>query len=165
MPWIKPIKQNSLKEMNVYNEMEQPVPIFNRLLANSPEVLEAFLPLQKAIKETFLSDLYREAIITYVSYLNGCKYCTEGHSSLLDDLMNEDDVLEKLINFELSDLDESLKVVLSYAQKLVSKPVSVTKEDIDALKGLGYTDQQITEINHVIAYTSFTNQISIGLGL
>lgn len=165
MPWIKPVKQQDLKKQPIYDNLEQPVPIFNRLIANSPEILEGFLPLQNAIKETFLSDLEREAIVTYVSFKNGCEYCTKGHSSILEDITGDDEVLEKLKDYQQSDWEENLKAMLTYAEKLISKPATVSKSDIEALKEHGYSEKEITEINHVVAYTSFTNQISIGLGL
>ncbi|QHE52988.1 peroxidase-related enzyme [Pontibacillus sp. HMF3514] len=165
MPWIKPVKQQNLKEYKIYEELEKPVPIFNRMVAHSPDILEAFIPLQNAVKNTFLSDDYREAIITYVSIKNGCEFCTKSHATVLGELIGESEVVKKLTNYQSEDWDEKLKSILNYAEKLTSKPVSVTKEDITQMQSHGYREKEIFEINQVVAYTTYTNQMSVGLGL
>ncbi|KGX92480.1 hypothetical protein N781_16230 [Pontibacillus halophilus JSM 076056 = DSM 19796] len=165
MPWIKPVKQKEMKELQINGNIPEPSPLFDRLLANDPSIYEAFLPLQKAIKETDLPDDLREAVITFVSMKNGCQYCTESHSKLLQDYVNVNDVKEWLQDYPQSTMSEEWKAVLSYADKLIAKPVEVTKEDVERLSESGYTPKQISQINQTVAYTSYTNQLSIGLGL
>ncbi|MCD5323599.1 MULTISPECIES: peroxidase-related enzyme [Pontibacillus] len=165
MPWIKPAKQTEIREHEALKNMEQPMPLFNRLIANSPSLLEAFSPIQQAVKETFLTEIQRESLITFVSMRNGCDYCTKSHGQLLEELTDDEDILSKLSGFEEGYFDESLTRMLRYALKLTAKPVQVNKEDVLALKEIGLSETQIVEVNHVIAYTSYTNQISIGLGL
>ncbi|MFC0524357.1 peroxidase-related enzyme [Pontibacillus salicampi] len=160
MPWIKPKKQNDVKKQN-----GEPLPLFNRLIANSETMYSAFAPLQTAISHTFLSDFEKEAIITYVSMKNGCTYCTKSHGTLFSQLSGEEDAEYKLQNFASMDWPASLKCMLYYADKLTDRPASVEKEDIEQLRAFGYSEEQIVEINHVIAYTTYTNQISMGLGL
>ncbi|WP_347551976.1 hypothetical protein ABFG93_07520 [Pseudalkalibacillus hwajinpoensis] len=58
-----------------------------------------------------------------------------------------------------------MKDILSYAEKLVKSPAELSKEDVQKLRDNGYTEKEIVDINQLIAYTSYTNQISIGLGL
>lgn len=165
MPWIKPVKQSEMKKLMADPESQGPVPLFNRLLANDAELYDAFLPLQEAIQTTPLGDDLREAVITFVSMKNGCKFCTESHRKLLENHIDESDVLEWLNHYADSDMDETWKAVLSYADRLVAKPVQVTKEDIQRLKDCGYDQKQIVQLNQTIAYTSYTNQLSMGLGL
>ncbi|MBA2175109.1 hypothetical protein H0266_09410 [Halobacillus locisalis] len=161
MPWVKPIKQ---KEMKEYSNGEA-VGVFDRLLANDPDTYQSFLPLQKAVKRTDLSEDLREAIITFVSMKNGCKFCTKSHSEILATYVDEPDLLGWLKEYERSDMNDVWKAVLTYADHLVSKPVKVTKEDIVRLKDTGFDEKGIVEINQTIAYTSYTNQLSMGLGL
>ncbi|KGP90527.1 hypothetical protein N780_05055 [Pontibacillus chungwhensis BH030062] len=165
MPWIKPAKQAEVKQIEALKDLEQPLPLFNRLIAKSPSLLEAFTPVQRAVKETFLTDIQRETLITYVSMQNGCEFCKDSHSQLLIELTGDGDILSKLSSFEEGHFDQPLTLMLRYASKLVVKPVQVKKEDVEALQDAGLSDKEIVELNHVIAYTSYTNQISIGLGL
>lgn len=165
MPWIKPVKQKEMKELNVQHNMPNPAPLFDRLLANDEKLYEAFLPLQKAIKETDFPDNLREAVITFVSMKNGCKYCTDSHSKLLEELVDQEDVLNWLKNYKESEMSEEWKAVLTYAERLIAKPVEVTKEDVERLKEHGYDAQKMSALNQIVAYTSYTNQLSMGLGL
>jgi uncharacterized peroxidase-related enzyme len=165
MPWINPVKQAEMKEQEIYNELKHPVDVFTRLLANSPELLKAFVHLQKAVKSVSFSDELREMVITFVSLRNGCEYCTKSHSLLLQEITGDTEILNKLDQYETADFSDEMKSILRYAEKLISKPVKVEKDDIEAIKQLGYSPQQIVELNQLVAYTSYTNQISIGLGL
>lgn len=165
MPWIKPAKQTEIKQMEAFSHLEQPLPLFNRLIAKSPSLLEAFTPVQQAVKETFLTEVQRETLITFVSMHNGCEFCKKSHSQLLIELTGDKDILLKLSSFEEGYFDQRITLMLHYAQKLIAKPVQVEKEDVEALRNIGLSDKEIVEVNHVIAYTSYTNQISIGLGL
>ncbi|MBN9654639.1 carboxymuconolactone decarboxylase family protein [Halobacillus sp. GSS1] len=165
MPWIKPVKQKEMKELNVQSHAPHPAPLFDRLLAHDEKLYEAFLPLQKAIKETNMPDDLREAVITFVSMKNGCKYCTDSHSKLLKELVDKEDVLGWLSNYKESGMNEEWKAVLMYAEHLIDKPVKVTKADVERLKEHGYDAQNIAALNQTVAYTSYTNQLSMGLGL
>ncbi|WP_347551978.1 hypothetical protein ABFG93_07525 [Pseudalkalibacillus hwajinpoensis] len=75
MSWIKPAKQSDLKNMRIYNDLEQPVPVFNRLIARSPEIFTAFMPLASAVKAGVLNEFETEAVVVFVSKLNGCNFC------------------------------------------------------------------------------------------
>ncbi|WP_079477792.1 carboxymuconolactone decarboxylase family protein [Halobacillus salinus] len=161
MPWVKPIRQHQFK-----NQFEgQAATVFDRLLANAPDIYESFVPLQQSIKQTSLPNDLREAIITFVSMKNGCEYCTKSHVELLRSYIEEEDLLTWLEHYKDSNMQEEWKAVLQYAERLIAKPVQVTKEDMVRLKEFGYSSEQLVEINQTVAYTSYTNQLSIGLGL
>lgn len=166
MPWIKPAKQSELKEMPIYNELEQPVPVFNRLIAKSPEIFSAFMPLAAAVKNGVLNEVETETVVVFVSKLNGCNFCYEGHSKLLKEISGNDEIVGELESYYSSEsFPPHVKSILNYAEKLVTTPVDLKKEDVEKLKEHGYSEKEIVEINQLIAYTSYTNQTSIGLGL
>ncbi|WP_377891133.1 carboxymuconolactone decarboxylase family protein [Alkalihalobacillus sp. R86527] len=166
MPWIKPAKQSDLKEMKIYHELEQPVPVFNRLIAKSPEIFSAFMPLAKAVKNGVLDEFETEAVVVFVSKLNGCNFCYEGHRTLLQKVSGNDAIVDELVSYSTSDaIPDHVKAILNYAEKLVTCPSELRKEDLEKLREHGYTEKNIVEINQLIAYTSYTNQTSIGLGL
>ncbi|WP_026689017.1 carboxymuconolactone decarboxylase family protein [Alteribacter aurantiacus] len=164
MPWIKPVKQKDIKDLGVYEQLDQPVSIFHRLMAHTPELLESFTPLQQAVKQVTIGDQTREIIITYVSVLNGCEYCTKGHKTVLGTMIDQKEV-ESLLADDIRLFDPSIQAILNYAKKLVVDRASLSKGDIEELTNLGFSTKEIVEINHVVAYTSYTNQLSIGLGL
>ncbi len=166
MPWIRPAKQSDIKKLEIYKDLEHPVPVFNRLIAKSPDIFSAFMPLADAVKAGVLNELETEAVIVFVSKLNGCEFCYTGHGNLLKEISDEETILEELNQYESSNAFEAhLKSILSYAEKLITNPKSLEKADLEKLKEHGYSEQEIVEINQLIAYTSYTNQTSIGLGL
>lgn len=166
MPWIKPAKQSDLRNLPIYEDLEQPVPVFNRLIAKSPDIFSAFMPLASAVKAGVLNELETEAVVVFVSKLNGCEFCYNGHGALLKEVSGNETILEEFNDYMSSKFFSGhLKHILSYAEKLVSSPADLDKEDLQKLKNDGYTEKEIVEINQLIAYTSYTNQTSIGLGL
>lgn len=166
MPWIKPAKQSDIKEMPIYSELEQPVPVFNRLIARSPEIFSAFMPLASAVKAGALNEFETETVVVFVSKLNGCKFCYTGHGSLLKEISGNEGILEDLNEYETShSFPDHLKHILTYAEKLVTSPQDLEKEHVQKLMEDGYSEKQVVEINQLISYTSYTNQTSIGLGL
>ena len=55
--------------------------------------------------------------------------------------------------------------MLEYAEKLTMTPAAMTKEDIDKLRTVGWTDRDILDICHVSAYFNFRVRMVDGLGL
>ncbi|KHE68801.1 carboxymuconolactone decarboxylase family protein [Halobacillus sp. BBL2006] len=145
MPWIKPIKQKEMEELCIEHKKEGPSPLFDRMLANDPDLFEAFVPLQKAIKETSMCDSLREAIITFVSMKNGCDFCTKAHKEALEQYIDQPDLLSWLENYSDYEMSEEWKAALQYAERLIAKPADVTIEDIRRLEACGYTPKQIVE--------------------
>ncbi|RNA68657.1 carboxymuconolactone decarboxylase family protein [Alteribacter keqinensis] len=164
MPWIKPVKQTEIKKMKVYDQLEPPVSVFHRLMAHTPDLLTNFTPLQQAVKQVGVGEVLREMIITYVSARNWCDYCTKSHKELLVKLTDED-TADNLVADNLEQFDTKVKAVLTYARKLTVNRNELRLKDIENLMKEGFSEQDIVEINHLIAYTSYTNQLSIGLGL
>lgn len=55
--------------------------------------------------------------------------------------------------------------MLRYADKLTRKPWDMLREDIDALRTVEFTDEDILAIAEVVAYYAFANRIADGLGV
>ncbi|QHA90683.1 hypothetical protein [Bacillus sp. N1-1] len=69
MPWIKPAKQSDIKELEIYKNLEHPVPVFNRLIAKSPDIFSTFMPLAAAVKAGVLNEFETEAVVVFVSQM------------------------------------------------------------------------------------------------
>ena len=55
--------------------------------------------------------------------------------------------------------------LVNYAKKLTFDADKIEKEDIDALKLLGFTDGEILEVNQVVSYFNYANRTVLGLGV
>ena len=55
--------------------------------------------------------------------------------------------------------------MLEYAEQLTVAPSSMTEENIERLRAVGWTDRDILDIVHVCAYFNFRVRVVDGLGL
>ena len=55
--------------------------------------------------------------------------------------------------------------MLDYAKSLTIKPTSVQKNIITELKNIGFSDEDILDINQVVSYFNYVNRIVEGLGV
>ena len=55
--------------------------------------------------------------------------------------------------------------LLDYAVKLTRNPQAVSRADLDALRELGYTDEQVVDAVQCIGYFNFINLALDGLGV
>src|SRR5579864_8814872 len=56
-------------------------------------------------------------------------------------------------------------VLLDFAVKLTKSPSEVRKDDLDALRGHGLSDEQLVDAVHCIGYFNFINRVLDGLGV
>jgi uncharacterized protein YciW len=55
--------------------------------------------------------------------------------------------------------------MLRYAEKLTRSPARVRREDVEALRAVGFGDEDVLAIAEVAAYYAFVNRIADGLGV
>jgi len=55
--------------------------------------------------------------------------------------------------------------MLDYAEKLTLRPASVAREDVDALREAGFSDEDVLHICEVTAYYAYANRVADGLGV
>ena len=57
------------------------------------------------------------------------------------------------------------KLMLDYAKSLTIKPTSVKENIITELNNIGFSDEDILDINQVVSYFNYVNRIVEGLGV
>ncbi len=55
--------------------------------------------------------------------------------------------------------------MLEYAAKLTVAPTTVTVEDVESLRAVGFADEDILAIVEVTSYYAYVNRIADGLGV
>ena|SRR5688572_11574452 len=55
--------------------------------------------------------------------------------------------------------------LLDYAVKLTRNPQGVSRADLDALRKVGYADEQLVDVVQCISYFNFINRVLDGLGV
>lgn len=62
-------------------------------------------------------------------------------------------------------LGEKRVAMLAYAEKLTLQPAQMTRSDVEALRGVGFTDTDALHIAEVVAYYAYVNRVADGLGV
>ena len=61
-------------------------------------------------------------------------------------------------------LENKQKLAMTYAEALTLSPAAVTETMVRRLRGAGFEDGEILEINQVSAYFAYANRTVLGLG-
>lgn len=173
MAWIKVISETEaegkLREM--YAKLVEPwggVDNILKIHSLNPPSLQTHYDLYKIVMRSSkdLSKIRREMIAVVVSTLNHCHYWVAHHGAGLRKLLQNDDLVERLIiNFRQAEIDETERAMLEYVAKLTLKPWTIENSDIDKLRENGFSDEAILDINQVASYYAFVNRLADGLGV
>ena len=119
------------------------------------------------IKETELPYRIKEAIALLVSKENGCKMCVDVHKNIAKMLGLSEELVEQILQgVDAMSVPEKEKELLRFCIRASQKDnYKMTKEDIDKIKALGYTDSQIIEAVAITGYFNYINTLSNVFGL
>lgn len=178
MSWIKIIDydQATSRLKKLYEKVKGPNNnVDNVLLIHSlrPHTLEGHMSLYKNVlhnSNNTLPKWYLEALGIYVSYLNKCDYCFDHHFTGFKRIYPNPEEAEK---FKQTVIENTLELFfegkylkgLEHARQLTLDHTSIVKDDIDALRTIGFTDGEILEINQVVSYFNYVNRTVLGLGV
>lgn len=134
----------------------------------NPGALEKHIALYEQVMSgpSGLSPADRESIAVVVSAANNCGYCVTDHAEALSHYETENSRLRRMVtDFRFLDEPDDKARMLSYALKLTTSPSQVGEEDIRELRGLGFSDRDILDMNLITAYFNFVCRVSLGLGV
>jgi uncharacterized peroxidase-related enzyme len=119
------------------------------------------------LDETTLSYELKEAIALLISKENGCKMCVDVHKSIAKMLGLSEEKIEEILggvdSMQNSDKDKAL---LNFSIKASAKDnYKILKEEIEALKDMGWSDIQIIEAVAITGYFNYINTLSNVFGL
>ncbi len=119
------------------------------------------------LDETSLSYDVKEAIALLISKENGCKMCIDVHKNIAKMLgVSEERIEEILQGVDSIQTSEAEKALLNFCIKASKKDsYKILKEELDALKDMGYTDVQILEAVSITGYFNYINTLSNVFGL
>ena len=119
------------------------------------------------LDETTLSYDIKESIALLISVENGCKMCVDVHKSIAKMLgLSEKRIDEVLQGVASIDTDDKEKALLNFCIKASKKDnYKILKEEITALKDMGYSDIQIVEAVSITGYFNYINTLSNVFGL
>ncbi len=62
-------------------------------------------------------------------------------------------------------LDDADKAMLEFAEKLTFDHYAMSEEDLDSLRGAGFSDENILDIIGSVSYRNMSNRLNLALGL
>lgn len=116
--------------------------------------------------DSALTRAERELIAVVVSTANRCAYCVDHHAEPLRRYWKGDERVEAVIaDWRAATLSARERALAAYADKLTGAPGEMTESDVAALRGQGFSDRDVLDVNMITAYFNFVNRVAAGLGV
>jgi uncharacterized peroxidase-related enzyme len=81
-------------------------------------------------------------------------------------LVKDDDLVAVLrTDYRQATLSPSIRAMLDYTHKLTLTPWDMVESDVRTLRGHGFSDRAILDINQITAYYAYVNRVADGLGV
>ncbi len=68
-------------------------------------------------------------------------------------------------DWHTANLDERDHAMLTYVEKLTQDPVSIWRDDMDALREVGFDDTAILQITLIASFFNYINRVADALGV
>jgi AhpD family alkylhydroperoxidase len=132
-------------------------------MAQSPTMLRAYMDLSRTMKRSHIDRRIGERISIAVQSWLGCDVCIEAHSDAARAL----GVPEREI--ALARLGTSavprIAALVAFGQQVHAAPDEVTDDQIEELRDLGFTDEQIAEVPALVALNVLTGTFNLTAGI
>jgi uncharacterized peroxidase-related enzyme len=118
------------------------------------------------LAEGMLGRALKEMLATRTSYANACRYCSAAHSSRAKLLGVEASLVDRLAEpLEQLPLEPRVRALLAFADKVRDASTSSGASDWQALRDLGWSEEEILEALQVVGMFSAFNRMADSLGV
>lgn len=132
-------------------------------LAHRPDEFRAFFAYHDALMEKAggLTKAEREMIVVATSGANGCQYCVVAHGAILRIRARDPRVADQVaINHRKADITPRQRAMLDFALKVAVRSAEVDDADYAALRGHGFSDEDIWDIGAITAFFALSNRMA-----
>jgi uncharacterized peroxidase-related enzyme len=143
-------------------------PPMQRLISAHPRIGPAFDQLRRMVMgpSPHLSPVERQIIATVAAVAQDCTYCTYSHAAMLRKLdppgLADAIASNRWREYDLSPRERALCEV---AEKLSADPNRMTERDWQPLRNLGFGDEALLEVGHIVGLMNYTTRLASGFGL
>lgn len=151
----KPLLEQAKKNLGM-------IPNLERVMAESPCLLEGYVHLWELFDTTSLSPIERQVVYQTANFENQCEYCVPWHTKLAqiaDMAPSEIEALRQ--GAELEDL--KLESLRQFTKSLILNRGKIAEAELKAFFAVGYSSQQALEVILGIAVkvmSNYTNSIA-----
>lgn len=145
----KPLLEQAKKNLGI-------IPNLERVMAESPALLEGYVHLWELFDTTSLSAIERQVVYQTANFENQCEYCVPWHTKLSQIAGMSPDEIEALRQgAELA--DRKLEALRQFTRSLIFNRGKVTEAELNAFFAVGYSAQQALEVILGIAVKTMSN--------
>jgi len=113
-----------------------------------------------------LSKTQREMIAVVISAESHCPYCQAAHAAALRLRTKDPALVDRLaVNYRHVELDPRDRTMLDFAVKLTKTPEACGQSDVEQLRQVGYSDEDILHIVEVTAIFNYNVRLATATGL
>lgn len=163
LPMVDPLPEATQKYFDICQEKLGMVPNVLKAHAFDINKLNAFTALYNdlMLAESGLSKLEREMIAVVVSSINKCWYCLVAHGAAVRELSGDPALGEAMVmNYRMAPLDERQRAMLDFAVLVTTASATVSEDDRQKLRVVGFSDRDIWDIANVTAFFNMSNRVA-----
>ena len=137
-------------------------------LAHRPAEFRAFFDYHDALMESNegLSKAEREMIVVATSGANDCLYCVVAHGAILRIRAKDPLIADQVaVNPNMADLSERQQAIVDFALLVAEDSASITDDDLDDMRELGFSDDEIWDIGAITALFALSNRYANFAGI
>jgi uncharacterized peroxidase-related enzyme len=174
MAWIRWIEEDEVESpvAETYERARKGfgfVPDVVKIFSLRPRVAAAQDLLRQALlgPASSLGARRADMVSAMVAGLNRCRYCSIAHAGMLTERgdLPRGDALTLLSHWRALDLPEDERAMLAFAEKLTTDPEAMAEADVQRLRDLGFTDENVYDIVLLTAYRNYLTRVIAGLGV
>lgn len=163
VPDLEQLPEDVRERILAVQEKSGFVPNVFLALAHRPDEFRAFFDYHDALmeKESGLTKGEREMIVVATSGLNECIYCVVAHGAILRIREKNPLIADQVAsNYRKADITPRQKAMLDFAVKVSLYAQEVNDSDYEALRGHGFSDEDIWDIGAISAFFALSNRLA-----
>jgi uncharacterized peroxidase-related enzyme len=163
VPDLKDIPEDIRARILAVQEKSGFVPNVFLALSHRPAECRAFFAYHDALmdKEGGLTRAEREMIVVATSNANQCQYCVVAHGAILRIRAKNPLIADQVaVNYRKADITPKQKAMLDFAMKVCLESGKINDADFEALRGHGFTDEDIWDIGAIAAFFGLSNRMA-----
>lgn len=134
------------------------IPNLIGVLANSPQAIEMYQEVGKMNGANSLTKEEIEVVQITAAAHNGCDFCVAGHTKIGTKLLKmPENVLNALRQRTTIDDNEKYQALAQFTMQLIDSRGKVTDAQLQAVKDVGYTEQNILDVVMGVALATLCN--------
>ena len=163
VPEINDLPEDIRSRILAVQEKTGFVPNVFLTLAHRPDEFRAFIAYHDALmeKEGGITKAEREMIVVATSGANGCQYCVVAHGAILRIRAKNPLISDQVAtNYRKADISPRQRAMLDFALKVALKSAEVGDDDFAALRGHGFSEEDIWDIGAIAAFFALSNRMA-----